>query len=334
MSANNFWDNFTHGFMHGMFNNNPFLGCMNWGWSFNSWCNPLNSCFFPSQMNLYTYPDVMFTNSIFPMMQDFPMPQMNSFKFDLEKLFPTDNWQQNIYNNYYSNPFNNILGDTFQKSITFSAGLDAAENPEGQSEASGKTFSASKKRADDSTQGGSLAVASNDEGSVRPAKMTGESVNDKYFDKMLNYILGTEGGLSDDPVDRGGRTYRGVTQKTYDGYRRNNGLVTQDVSKISQKEIKDIYYEIFTSSGADKIDNPQVALVVFDIAVNSGPAKAKELFKKSGGDIKKLEQLRRDFYASIVRRDPSQNKFIRGWNNRVTNTMNYAIANFPDKVLA
>lgn len=108
MSAHNFWHNFTHGFMHGVFNNNPFLGCMGWGWSYNSWCNPFNSCFgaFPSMM--YTYP-VMSTASIFPLMPDISMPPMPNITIDINELFPTDKWTGPSYNEFN-------FGDVFEKS--------------------------------------------------------------------------------------------------------------------------------------------------------------------------------------------------------------------------
>lgn len=108
MSAHNFWDNFTHGFMHGVFNNNPFFGCMNWGWSFNSWCNPFNSCFAPFPAMMYTYP-VMSPASIFPLMPNISMPPMPNIKFDVNELFPTDNWNKQPDSNF-------LMGDVFEKS--------------------------------------------------------------------------------------------------------------------------------------------------------------------------------------------------------------------------
>lgn len=162
-----------------------------------------------------------------------------------------------------------------------------------------------------------------------PAKMLGKSINDKYFDKMLSHILSQEGGYVNDPADSGGETNKGITKKTYDGYRRKKGLPVRNVREITDAEVREIYHEFFTGSGADKIDNPRMALMVFDTAVGSGCAKAKELFRKSGGDIKKYEQLRRDWYADIVRRRPKDRKFIKGWNNRVTHAMAFASANLP-----
>ena len=111
MSAHNFWNNFTHGFMHGVFNNNPFFGCMNWGWSFNSWCNPFNSCFSPFPAMMYTYPNVMSPVSIFPLMPSIPMPQFPDVKIDINELFPPDKWTAPTYSDF-------SMGDTFVSSTT------------------------------------------------------------------------------------------------------------------------------------------------------------------------------------------------------------------------
>ncbi len=312
MSAHNFWDNFTHGFMHGMFNNNPFFGgCMS---NFNFF-QPFNSCFSarftptftpslftstPFPNNLYMYPNVMSQSNYYPYMQDSQPPSLWNMAIDLNEIFPNEKWQTNTNNSTMDFNFrlNNkqTLSDTFERS---------------------------------------LSETSTDKSTTRTlAKMTNKSINDKYFDKMLKQILSYEGGYVNDPNDSGGKTNKGVTQKTYDGYRRQKGLPLRSVREITDAEIKDIYYKFFTESGADKIDNPRMALMVFDTAVGSGTSKAKELFRKSGGDINKYAQLRKEWYADIVRRRPKNKKYINGWNNRVTNTIQFANANLPDKLNA
>lgn len=102
MSAHNFWNNFTHGFMHGMFSNNPFFGgCMGgWGgfFQFNSCFNPFfmpyTSCIspFPNNTSLFLVPNVMSGIGFSPLMPNFAMPAP-SFNIDMNKLFPTDKWQ-------------------------------------------------------------------------------------------------------------------------------------------------------------------------------------------------------------------------------------------------
>ena len=112
MSAQNFWDNFSHGFMQVMFDNNPFFGCWGgfpplwggcgpvWGrpWMFGG-CNP---CFNPWRLNssVFLTPNVM-SGNFYQLMPDINPPAFN-MSIDMSKLFPTDNiWdsynKQNIY---------------------------------------------------------------------------------------------------------------------------------------------------------------------------------------------------------------------------------------------
>lgn len=125
MSAHNFWNNFTHGFMHGMFSNNPFFGgCMGgWGgfFQFNSCFNPFfmpyTSCIspFPNNTSLFLVPNVMSGIGFSPLMPNFAMPAP-SFNIDMNKLFPTDKWQPPAY----SSPpaFSDVFVKSSNNSVT------------------------------------------------------------------------------------------------------------------------------------------------------------------------------------------------------------------------
>lgn len=292
MSAHNFWNNFNIGFLHGMFNSNPFFGCC-----MNNF-PVFNSCFMPvfNTSNLFFVPNVFSAMNFSQLMPNMSPPMPDTGQIDINKLFPVDKWQMPVSDNYSFN-FNAGMFDTFQKTSGVETNI---------------------KKGSSSAQ----------------AKMLGSSINEKYFDKMLSHILSQEGGYVNDPSDSGGETNKGVTKATYDAYRKKKGLPLRNVREITDAEVREIYHEFFTGSGADKIDNPRMALMVFDTAVGSGCAKAKELFRKSGGDINKYEELRREWYADIVRRRPKDKKFIKGWNNRITHTMEFASANLPSSTSA
>ncbi len=88
---------------------------------------------------------------------------------------------------------------------------------------------------------------------------------DKNFEKGVKFVLAREGGYSNHPNDSGGETNKGVTHKTYDAYRKSQGLPTRSVKDITDKEVKDIYYNnYYKASGADKIKDPKMSTVVFD----------------------------------------------------------------------
>ena len=153
---------------------------------------------------------------------------------------------------------------------------------------------------------------------------------DLEYPNMLKFVLAREGGYVNRKTDRGGPTNKGVTQTTYNSYRRSKDLPTKDVKEISQQEVEDIYYNnYYKASGADKIENPRLALYVFDTAVLHGVYGAKQILKKSGGDLDKFEQLRREHYYREVEKEPSQKEYLRGWLNRVDNLKDYAKTALP-----
>lgn len=163
------------------------------------------------------------------------------------------------------------------------------------------------------------------------------------FDRALEFVLAREGGKVDDPKDRGGRTAYGITQRTYDAYRA--GKPSRDVWDIPPLDVLRIYRRSYWDAvQGDRLAaaSPDVALCVFDCAVNSGPGTAiKQLqtvlgVEADGGFgpitetalvaaagtgyprlLAKLLAARDAFYRRLVAKDPSQGRFLAGWLNRV-----------------
>lgn len=152
---------------------------------------------------------------------------------------------------------------------------------------------------------------------------------DKNFEKGLKFVLAREGGYSNHPNDSGGETNKGITHKTYDAYRKSQGLPTRSVKDITDKEVKEIYYNnYYKASGADKVGDPKLSTVVFDTAVNMGVSRAKTMLEKSNGNVDKYLALRQEKYKEFVQAKPSQKVFLKGWQNRVKDLDNYV--NSPD----
>lgn len=153
------------------------------------------------------------------------------------------------------------------------------------------------------------------------------SRNDNDFDKMLDFVFQKEGGYTSNDCGEAGNY--GVRQSTYDSYRTRKGLSKRDVKHITKEEARDLYYnDYYLASGADKIKDPRMALYVFDTAVNMGVSAAKELYRKSGDDLDKFENLRITRYESIANNQPNKAKYLRGWKNRVRDAENFANREF------
>jgi murein DD-endopeptidase MepM/ murein hydrolase activator NlpD len=119
-------------------------------------------------------------------------------------------------------------------------------------------------------------------------------------------------GFVDDPIDRGGLTKYGIAQ---------NANRTTDVKTIDLAGAKDIYYnKYFKASKADTLPD-QLAVMHFDTAVNHGVSQANRILAAAGGSSATVDQYaaaRLKVYEEIVRKNPSQARFTRGWSNRVT----------------
>ena len=94
------------------------------------------------------------------------------------------------------------------------------------------------------------------------------------FPKCLEVILKSEGGYVNDPHDRGGETNMGISKRAFPDVDIKN-LTKEHASAIYKKYYWDKVQGDGLPSGLD--------LVVFDSAVNSGPAQAVKWLQRSIG---------------------------------------------------
>ncbi|MFS8039207.1 glycoside hydrolase family 108 protein [Xanthobacter sp. AM11] len=103
------------------------------------------------------------------------------------------------------------------------------------------------------------------------------------FARSLAAVLVHEGGYSNHPSDPGGPTMKGIIQRVYDGYRRSRGLAPRPVRELERAEMEDIYRrQYWDAVRADELP-PGIDYVVFDGAVNSGPAQSAKWLQRALG---------------------------------------------------
>jgi lysozyme family protein len=148
--------------------------------------------------------------------------------------------------------------------------------------------------------------------------------------------LGFEGGLVDDPQDRGGRTNFGITQPSYDAWRKQKGLAARPVDQIEDHEVSGVYEDNYWTPCACELLPERLGQVVFDMAVNSGTWNAKltlqralrvcadgvvgPLTIKAAQDpdaVLRFLKLRGAFIQEIILTRPGQAHFLEGWINRL-----------------
>lgn len=183
------------------------------------------------------------------------------------------------------------------------------------------------------------------------------------FTTALKKVLLHEGGYCNDPVDRGGETYRGVARKfhpTWEGWQIIDELkLTKTFPKYLESNlalsilIEDFYKkEFWDKLRCDEINDSLVAGKLFDIAVNMGCRHAVKMIQRATNSLLDdsaqlfedgkigartlsaitevgiihgynallvaLRILQRDRYLEIVKNNPSQEKFLKGWLNRAS----------------
>jgi len=134
------------------------------------------------------------------------------------------------------------------------------------------------------------------------------------FEKAFLLTVAFEGGDSNDPDDRGGRTRYGISQRAYPDL---------DISKLTLEDAKALYRrDCWDKCGCDRMNDQRHAEIVFDIAVNMGVSAAKELLMETlkidafamAMAVKRIKR-----YVRICQAKPSQKKFLLGWICRALN---------------
>ena len=175
------------------------------------------------------------------------------------------------------------------------------------------------------------------------------------FKKSIIYTLGYEGWdiMTDDPSDKGGATRYGISLNFAQGtddldtFDLNNDsqITKEDIKLLTSEKALEIYKEYFWDiAKLDNLSSDKKAFIFFDAIVNHGLKNATGLAQKTLIDlgfnikfdktfgkntfnaleqanedefVKVFLQKRKNFFNAIVKNNPSQRKFIKGWLNRI-----------------
>lgn len=185
----------------------------------------------------------------------------------------------------------------------------------------------------------------------------------------INKVLLHEGGYVNNPKDAGKRTNLGITQKVYEDFL-GKKLLGSDIDAPKGQPMSEaetvmrnmpkgnaiaIYKKDYWDKvQGDKIKNYGVAFALFDQAVNRGHKKvvsqAQEILKipvdgVAGANfvsainkydpkkfLDKFIEMSKQSYINIVKNNPSQVTFLKGWLSRITSTETYSFKNIATPV--
>ncbi len=146
------------------------------------------------------------------------------------------------------------------------------------------------------------------------------------INKAFTILLGFEGGISNNPNDKGGLTKYGISKASYPDV---------DIANLTEEKAKDIYTtDYWEAAGCDLVKD-ELRYALFDTAVNMGVKEAIKLLQQACGaaidgalgaetlgksntitiaDYLLCRLLR---YNAIMDANTSQIVFRKGWTSRV-----------------
>ena len=161
-------------------------------------------------------------------------------------------------------------------------------------------------------------------------------------EKLMPFLKRWEGGFVHDPDDSGGATNMGVTMNTYIAYCRRKGYPAPTVTRLknlSEKQwteiVKTMYWDRFKG---DAIESQSVANICVDWLWLSGAIAIKKVQELVGtkadgivGDktiaainsrstlplFGMIKEVRAMYIDEICRKRPANEKFRKGWMNRL-----------------
>lgn len=166
------------------------------------------------------------------------------------------------------------------------------------------------------------------------------------IEAMIDRLIEREGGFVDHPADRGGPTIYGITLATL-GEWRGAPVARLDIALLGVDEARAIYRDRYlVRPGFDAVADPDLRELVFDFAVNSGPAAAARALQTALRDMglyagaidggfgpksqaalaacANIPELyyrtkceRYELYLRFIGRDSRQAVFATGWSNRM-----------------
>lgn len=141
------------------------------------------------------------------------------------------------------------------------------------------------------------------------------------FDEFFKLLMKLEGGYSDNPNDKGGKTKYGITENTLNAYNSRYNK-SYKIDQLKEDEAKEIYKNEYFSKIYPVAIRP-VYYHYFDISVNNGYGDYIRCREDCKDDIRKLIKWRKEKYKNIVNKNPSQDVFLKGWFNRINRINEY-----------
>ena len=165
------------------------------------------------------------------------------------------------------------------------------------------------------------------------------------FASAYGFSSKREGGLSTDPLDRGGETKYGISTGTFESQKEKGTIdrSMKNVKGLSRGQAEKILREYWDKIRGDELPR-DVSIALFDTALLFGPQKAIHMLQKilkvkqdgrmgpdtleavrnyKGDLVEEFLRARLQAHEDDVKENNEQQRYIRGWRDRVARLRHY-----------
>lgn len=159
---------------------------------------------------------------------------------------------------------------------------------------------------------------------------------------VIDYILGEEGGLVNDPNDPGGLTNMGIALAKHPELNR------EYILNLTKSQASDIYFDKYWTPISGDNMHPALAVCTMDAAVNSGVRRSIQWLQealsinvdgiigpatkdkmKSLYSPQELQSMVKQYCSNrltFLMNDKEWSHFGKGWGSRIISTQNFALS--------
>jgi hypothetical protein len=116
-----------------------------------------------------------------------------------------------------------------------------------------------------------------------------------------------------DKSDPGGTTKYGIDQRAHPKI---------DIANLTKTRAIEIYLGEWAGEGCETMP-PGLGEVYYNAAVNCGITRARRLLAASWSDAIRFIEAQRAFYQRLANARPIDQKYLRGWDNRLDDLQKY-----------
>jgi lysozyme family protein len=158
------------------------------------------------------------------------------------------------------------------------------------------------------------------------------------WETAFAHVLQSEGGYVNDPADPGGETNFGVTKAAWAAYI-GREVEAGEMRALTVEDVKPFYKSRYWDANQCDSLPAGVDYAVFDFGVNAGIKRSAKFLQQAvgvGADgsigqgtldavaqaspvsvIEAFSKVKDSFYRELVVKNPTEQKFLHGWLNRI-----------------